>query len=46
MNEKIDTLLEKMSLLEKEILRELQKKELEFFYEVRQGKIRDRKSVV
>ncbi|MHB1082908.1 MAG: hypothetical protein ACYC67_26165 [Prosthecobacter sp.] len=40
MNEKIDTLLEKMSLLEKEILRELQKKELEFFYEVRQGKIR------
>ncbi len=40
MNEKIDTLLEKMHLLEKEILRELQKKELEFFYEVRQGRVR------
>lgn len=40
MNEKLDTLLEKMRGLETEILRELQKKELEFFYEVRQGKIR------
>jgi hypothetical protein len=40
MNDKLDTLLEKMRLLEKDILRELQKKELEFFYEVRQGKIR------
>lgn len=40
MNEKLDTLLEKMRALEKEILRELQKKELEFFYEVRQGKVR------
>lgn len=40
MNEKLDTLLEKMHLLEKEILRELQKKELEFFYEVRQGRVR------
>ena len=40
MNEKLDTLLEKMRVLEKDILRELQKKELEFFYEVRQGKIR------
>ena len=40
MNEKLDTLLEKMRELEKEILRELQRKELEFFYEVRQGKIR------
>ena len=40
MNEKLDTLLEKMHVLEKEILRELQRKELEFFYEVRQGKIR------
>lgn len=40
MNEKLDTLLEKMHALEKEILRELQKKELEFFYEVRQGKVR------
>lgn len=40
MSEKIDTLLDKMRALETEILRELQKKELEFFYEVRQGKIR------
>jgi len=40
MNETLDTLLEKMRVLEKDILRELQKKELEFFYEVRQGKIR------
>jgi len=40
MNEKLDTLLEKMHALEKEILRELQKKELEFFYEVRQGRVR------
>lgn len=40
MSEKLDTLLEKMRVLEKDILRELQKKELEFFYEVRQGKIR------
>ena len=40
MNEKLDSLLEKMLVLEKDILRELQKKELEFFYEVRQGKVR------
>lgn len=40
MNEKLDTLLERMHSLEKEILRELQRKEMEFFYEVRQGKIR------
>lgn len=40
MNEKLDSLLEKMRVLEKDILRELQKKELEFFYEVRQGKVR------
>ena len=40
MNEKLDVLLEKMHVLEKDILRELQKKELEFFYEVRQGKVR------
>ena len=40
MNDTLETLLEKMHLLEKDILRELQKKELEFFYEVRQGKIR------
>lgn len=40
MSDSLDLLLEKMRLLEKEILRELQKKEVEFFYEVRQGKIR------
>lgn len=40
MNETLDTLLERMRMLEKDILREMQKKELEFFYEVRQGKIR------
>ncbi len=40
MSDKLETLLEKMRLLEKDILRELQKKELDFFYEVRQGKIR------
>jgi hypothetical protein len=40
MNETLDNMLEKMRVLEKDILRELQKKELEFFYEVRQGKIR------
>ena len=40
MNEKLDRLLEKMHVLEKEILQELQKKELEFFYEVRQGRVR------
>jgi hypothetical protein len=40
MNDSLDSLLEKMRLLEKDILRELQKKEAEFFYEVRQGKIR------
>lgn len=40
MNKTLETLLEKMRLLEKDILRELHKKEAEFFYEVRQGKIR------
>lgn len=40
MNDSLDSLLEKMRLLEKDILHELQKKEAEFFYEVRQGKIR------
>ncbi|OYW29653.1 MAG: hypothetical protein B7Z47_04540 [Chthoniobacter sp. 12-60-6] len=40
MNEKLESLLEHMHSLEKEILRELQKKELEFFYEVRQGRVR------
>ncbi|WP_395746088.1 hypothetical protein [Prosthecobacter sp.] len=40
MNEKLETLLERMHSLEKEIVREMQRKEAEFFYEVRQGKIR------
>jgi hypothetical protein len=40
MNRHLDTLLERMQQLEKEVLRELQKKEQEFFYEVRLGKIR------
>ncbi len=40
MNDSLDSMLEKMHLLEKDILRELQKKELEFFYEVRRGKVR------
>lgn len=39
-NEKLDALLEHMQPLEKEIMRELQKKETEFFYEVRLGKVR------
>lgn len=40
MNTSLDTLLERMNVLEKEILHELQRKEAEFFYEVRQGKVR------
>lgn len=40
MSDKLDALLERMALLEKEMLRELWKKELEFFYEVRLGNIR------
>jgi hypothetical protein len=40
MNDSLETLLEKMRVLEKDILLELQKKEQEFFYEVHQGKIR------
>lgn len=40
MNDHLESLLEKMRLLEKEVLRELQKKEIEFFYEVRKGKVR------
>jgi hypothetical protein len=40
MNDKLETLLERMRLLEKEVLQELQRKEAEFFYEVRLGKIR------
>ena len=34
------SMLERMNVLEKEILHELQRKEAEFFYEVRQGKVR------
>ncbi len=40
MNDSLETLLEKMRVLEKDILCELQKKEQEFFYEVSLGKIR------
>lgn len=40
MNDSIETMLEKMRVLEKEILGKLQEKEEEFFYEVHQGKIR------
>lgn len=40
MSDSLDLLLDKMRLLEKDILRELQRKEVEFFYEVRQGKVR------
>jgi len=40
MNDSLETLLERMRQLEREILMELQKKEVEFFYEVRRGKIR------
>ena len=40
MNDRLDTLLEQMHVLEKEVMRELQRKEQEFFYEVRQGKVR------
>lgn len=40
MNDTLDALLEKMRLLEKEIVRELQRKETEFLYEVRQRKVR------
>ena len=40
MHDKLDSLLEQMHALEKEGVRELQKKEQEFFYEVRQGKVR------
>ena len=40
MNDSLETLLEKMRVLEKDILSELQKKEQEFFYEVSLGKIR------
>ena len=40
MSDSLDLLLEKMRLLEKEILCELQKKEVEFFYQVKKGKVR------
>lgn len=40
MSDKLDSLLEKMSLLEKEMLRELERKEQEFFYQVRLGRVR------
>jgi hypothetical protein len=40
MIESLDSLLERMKLLEKEIVSALQRKETEFFYEVRQGKVR------
>ena len=46
MNESLETLLERMHQVEKEILRELQKKELEFFYEVRQGNVRFTKEAI
>ena len=40
MSDNLDSLLEKMHQLEKEVMRELQKKEQEFLYEVRLGKVR------
>lgn len=40
MKDNLEALLERMRTLEKEILRELQRKECEFLYEVRQGRIR------
>ncbi len=40
MKNQLDTLLDRMHLLEGEIRRELNKKEQEFFYEVRKGKVR------
>lgn len=40
MNESLDDLLKRLQLLEKEIVSALQRKETEFLYEVRQGKVR------
>jgi hypothetical protein len=40
MNDKLDSLLEKMQELEKEMMHELRRKEAEFFYEVRAKKVR------
>ncbi|MEY4483026.1 MAG: hypothetical protein RL693_478 [Verrucomicrobiota bacterium] len=40
MKNKLDSLLDQMQVLEQEVWRELKKNEQEFFYEVRQGKVR------
>jgi hypothetical protein len=40
MNETLESMLERLRVLEKQILNELQRKEQDFFYEVRKGKIR------
>lgn len=40
MNDKLDSLLERMRDLEKEMMQELRRKETEFFYEVRTQKVR------
>ena len=40
MKDELDSLLEKIKLLEKRILQSLQNKEAAFFYKVRQGKVR------
>ena len=40
MNDKLDSLLEQMRLLEREVWGEMKRKEQEFFYEVRLGKVR------
>jgi len=40
MNDKLDSLLQKMEELEKEMMQELRRKETEFLYEVRQKKVR------
>jgi hypothetical protein len=40
LNDKLDSLLEKMRSLEREMIHELRRKEAEFFYEVREKKVR------
>jgi hypothetical protein len=40
MNDKLDSLLQKMQELEREMMQELRRKETEFLYEVRQKKVR------
>jgi hypothetical protein len=40
MSDHLESLLERMRVLEREVMQELRKKEAAFFYEVRQGKIR------